>query len=131
MNKRTKSVISVLLAAIIAFAAMSLTALSSMAEGEPGTPWEGEFDESEVEGSACSENGHVWGGWVIVEEPDGAKPGKAVDTCTVCGAVETRYIFSDVNDDACPYCGNVHPGFLGALIRFVHLIYKFFADFHF
>lgn len=131
MNKRTKSVISVLLAAIIAFAAMSLTALSSMAEGEPGTPWEGEFDESEVEGSACSENGHVWGGWVIVEEPDGAKPGKAVDTCTVCGAVETRYIFSDVNDDACPYCGKVHPGFLGALIRFVHLIYKFFADFHF
>lgn len=131
MNKHTLSIIGALLAVILVFAAMPFATLAETPAGEPGTPWEGEFDESEVEGSACSENGHVWGGWVIVEEPDGAKPGKAVDTCTVCGAVETRYIFSDVNDDACPYCGKVHPGFLGVLIRFVHLIYKFFADFHF
>lgn len=91
--------------------------------------WENDdLSDQEIAEMVCGSVGHVWGGWVVVEQPDGAKPGKAVDTCTVCGATETRLVVDGVNSDFCPYCGNVHPGFIGAIIRFIHVILNFFKN---
>ena len=88
--------------------------------------------------------GHAWGGWVVTKQPTCTQEGQQTRTCTRDGShKETQPIAKKPHTDngsgyckdcgadlkasqRCKYCGEIHGGTFGWLIKFFHSILAIF-----
>ena len=88
--------------------------------------------------------GHAWGGWTVTKQPTCTAEGQQTRTCTRDGShTETQPIAKKAHTDngngycrdcgadlkasqRCKYCGEIHTGTFGWLIKFFHTILAFF-----
>ena len=88
--------------------------------------------------------GHAWGGWVVTKQPTCTQEGQQTRTCTRDGShKETQPIAKKPHTDngngyckdcgadlkasqRCKYCGEIHTGAFGWLIKFFHSILAIF-----
>ena len=76
-------------------------------------------------------DGQVFDRWVVVSGDAVLADETAFHSAFVMpeGDVELQAVFTEAPDpDACPYCGKVHRGFFGKIVRWFHKVLQYFRE---